>query len=82
MYLNEHNDADETKRMVEDEGCKAITIGGDVGDMGFCREVVNKTMQEFGSIDILVNNAGEQHVCDDIVKMDFKVSQSVSQSQC
>jgi NAD(P)-dependent dehydrogenase (short-subunit alcohol dehydrogenase family) len=60
-YLNEHEDAEETKRLVEEKGRKCLLIAGDIGDAKFCEEIVKKTLDEFGRIDILVNNAAEQH---------------------
>ena len=62
LYLDEHEDAEETKKLVEQEGAKCILIAGDIGDESFCKESVQKVVDEFGSLDILVNNAGEQHV--------------------
>src|SRR3954464_15811618 len=61
LYLCEHDDAAETKRIVEKEGRKAITMPGDLGDKAFCDQVVKRTVSELGRVDILVNNAGEQH---------------------
>jgi NAD(P)-dependent dehydrogenase (short-subunit alcohol dehydrogenase family) len=61
VYLEEHKDAEETKRMVEQEGRKALLLAGDVGDEEFCREAVDRTVREFGRLDVLVNNAAEQH---------------------
>ncbi len=61
VYLNEHEDADETKRQVEQEGQRCLTLAGDIGDEAFCQEVVQKTVAEFGQLDLLVNNAAEQH---------------------
>ena len=61
VYLNEHTDAEDTKRLVEQEGRRCLVIAGDVGEEGFCREAVERTVQEFGHLDILVNNAAEQH---------------------
>jgi len=62
VYLEEHADARDTYRKVEETGRRCILIDGDVGDPEFCREAVHKTVDAFGKIDILVNNAGEQHV--------------------
>src|SRR5690606_29543219 len=69
-YLEEHKDAEETVRLVEEEGMEAICIAGDVGDEEFCRRAVEKTVEEFGRLDILVNNAAEQHETKDLAKID------------
>jgi len=61
LYLNEHQDAEDTKRRVEAEGRRCITIAGDIGDEQFCKEAVQQTVQQLGYLDILVNNAAEQH---------------------
>lgn len=66
VYLEERGDADATRRLVEAEGRRCLTIAGDVSDEGFCYEAVNRTVQEFGGLDILVNNAGEQHAKHDL----------------
>ena len=66
LYLCEHDDAAKTKKIVEKEGCRAITIPGDVGDKQFCEKAVRQTVDELGRLDILVNNAGEQHPDEDI----------------
>ncbi|AFI27681.1 MULTISPECIES: SDR family oxidoreductase [Bacillus] len=69
VYLNEHQDAEETKQYVEKEGVKCLLIAGDVGDEAFCNDVVGRASQAFPSIDILVNNAAEQHVQPSIEKI-------------
>ena len=61
VYLDEHEDAEETRELVEKEGRGAITIAGDVSDERFCQEAVERTVGEFGHLDVLVNNAAEQH---------------------
>lgn len=62
-YLNEHDDAEETKRAVEKEGRRCITLSGDVADPRFCRAAVKKTVETFDKLDILVNNAAfQEHV--------------------
>ena len=66
LYLCEHDDAAKTKEIVENEGRRAITIAGDIGDKNFCNEAVKRTVDELGGLDILVNNAGEQHPDEDI----------------
>lgn len=62
MFLDEHEDAEETKGFIEQEGQRCLTIAGDIGDEAFCQEAVQKTIDEFGKLDILVNNAAEQHI--------------------
>jgi NAD(P)-dependent dehydrogenase (short-subunit alcohol dehydrogenase family) len=58
----EQRDADETKLAVEAEGQRAISIEGDLTDPKFCRQAVERTVDEFGKLDILVNNAAfQQH---------------------
>jgi len=58
----EQRDADETKRAVEAEGQRAISIEGDLTDPEFCKQAVERTVDEFGKLDILVNNAAfQQH---------------------
>jgi NAD(P)-dependent dehydrogenase (short-subunit alcohol dehydrogenase family) len=59
-YLDEHEDAKETKRAVEKEGRRCILLSVDVDDSEFCRDAVEKTVDEFGKLDILVNNAAFQ----------------------
>jgi NAD(P)-dependent dehydrogenase (short-subunit alcohol dehydrogenase family) len=61
IYLNEHDDAKQTKQLVEQQGRRAIVIAGDIGDETFCQQAVQQTVDEFGKLDILVNNAAEQH---------------------
>ncbi|HLJ67491.1 MAG TPA: SDR family oxidoreductase [Chloroflexota bacterium] len=61
VYLDEHQDAEQTRREVEAAGRRCITIAGDVGNEAFCREAVERTVSELGTLDVLVNNAAEQH---------------------
>jgi len=59
-YLSEDDDAQETVRVVEAAGRKAIAVPGDIGDEAHCQDLVRRTVQEFGYLDILVNNAAFQ----------------------
>jgi NAD(P)-dependent dehydrogenase (short-subunit alcohol dehydrogenase family) len=59
-YLEEDEDAEETRRHVEAEGARCILIKGDVCDPAFCRDAVDQTIEAFGKLDILVNNAAFQ----------------------
>ncbi|MDB5939763.1 MAG: short-chain dehydrogenase/reductase, partial [Polaromonas sp.] len=66
FYLNEHEDAEETKRCIEAEGRRCVLMAGDVKDAAYCREVVEKTVSELGKLDILVNNAAFQEHADSL----------------
>ncbi|HYO13296.1 MAG TPA: SDR family oxidoreductase [Thermoanaerobaculia bacterium] len=61
VYLNEHEDAEETRRRVEGHGRRCHLIAGDVGDEELCRRAVAEAVRELGRLDVLVNNAAEQH---------------------
>jgi NAD(P)-dependent dehydrogenase (short-subunit alcohol dehydrogenase family) len=60
-YLDEHEDANETKRLVEQEGRRCLLMPGDIGEESFCGQIISETINQLGKIDILVNNAAEQH---------------------
>lgn len=62
IYLDddEKGDAEETRRQVQDEKRRCLAIAGDIGDENFCREIVERTLDEFERVDILVNNAAVQ----------------------
>ncbi|TVX97886.1 SDR family oxidoreductase [Paenibacillus cremeus] len=61
VYLNEHEDAKETKRQVEEEGRRCVLLPGDIGTEVFCKQAVEETVKQLGKLDIVVNNAAEQH---------------------
>jgi NAD(P)-dependent dehydrogenase (short-subunit alcohol dehydrogenase family) len=61
IYLNEHEDAEETKKLVEKEGVRCLLIPGDAGDEEFCKKAVEETVNKLGHLNIVVNNAAEQH---------------------
>jgi NAD(P)-dependent dehydrogenase (short-subunit alcohol dehydrogenase family) len=65
-YLEEDEDAAETRRWVEKEGRKAVLVPGDIQSADHCRRIVETAMSELGGIDILVNNAAHQATFDDI----------------
>jgi NAD(P)-dependent dehydrogenase (short-subunit alcohol dehydrogenase family) len=69
VYLNEHEDAEETKRAVEREGRRCILIAGDVSHRGFCQMAVEQTVAKFGKLDILVNNAAFQEHVEDFLDL-------------
>ncbi|MBY3102178.1 SDR family oxidoreductase [Rhizobium laguerreae] len=80
-YLDEDEDADETKRLVEQAGRKAILVSGDIQDPAHCRQIVETAVKELGGIDILVNNAAHQasfksidEISDEEWELTFKVN--------
>ncbi|SNY97096.1 SDR family oxidoreductase [Halomonas sp. hl-4] len=66
VHLKETQDAKETQRLVEAEGRRCLVLKGDVGAPSFCREIVKRTLKEFGKINIVINNAAEQYDWRDI----------------
>lgn len=61
VYYNQDKDAEDTKGIIEKENRKCTLIKGDIGDVEFCKNVINKTVSKYGEIDILVNNAAVQY---------------------
>src|SRR3712207_3160929 len=60
-YLEEEEtDAQETARVVEEAGKKAVRVPGDISEEDQCKSVVNSAVEEFGKVDVLVNNAAYQ----------------------
>jgi NAD(P)-dependent dehydrogenase (short-subunit alcohol dehydrogenase family) len=59
-YLSEHEDAEETRRLVEEAGREALVISGDLADPAHCRDIIRQTVDRFGRVDVLVSNAAYQ----------------------
>lgn len=59
-YWKEHDDAAQTRCLVEDAGRRCLTVPGDIGDRGHCDALVQRAHEEFGRLDVLVNNAAYQ----------------------
>lgn len=68
-YLDEHEDAEQTKELVENEGVKCVLLPGDISTEAHCVHIVEKTVKEFGGINILINNAGVQYSIDDVTEI-------------
>ena len=68
-YLNEHEDAKETQRLVESAGRKCLLVPGDISQAEHCRTLVKKSVEALGRIDILVNNAAHQMTYDALEKI-------------
>jgi NAD(P)-dependent dehydrogenase (short-subunit alcohol dehydrogenase family) len=59
-YLNEHDDARETQRLVEAAGRRCVLFDGDIANSKVCLRLIESAVANFGRIDILVNNAAHQ----------------------
>ena len=59
-YLDEHDDAKDTQRLVEEAGRKAVLLAGDIQSAAHCRKIIETACEKLGGIDILVNNAAHQ----------------------
>ena len=59
-YLNEHQDANDVARLVEEAGRKCVLMDGDLSNPDHCTAVIRRAVEEFGQIDVLVNNAAYQ----------------------
>ena len=70
VYLNEHADAEETKSIIEKYGGECLLIPGDISKEEFCKDAVQKTVDQFGRIDVLINNAAEQHEAKEITDIE------------
>ncbi|MBO1324292.1 glucose 1-dehydrogenase [Acetobacter sp. TBRC 12305] len=66
LYLEEKEDAQETVRLIEAEGTKALAIQGDVSKSEVCDKAVEATVRTLGGLDIVVNNAGVQYISEDL----------------
>jgi len=64
VYLDEHEDAEDTRKAVEAEGRRCLLIAGDVQDAKFCKDAVAQAVEAFGKLDVLVNNAAYQQHSD------------------
>ena len=69
LYLDEHVDAEETKRLIEEKGRRCLLISGDAGRESFCVKAVEKIVSKLGRLDIVVNNAAEQHPQESLEKI-------------
>jgi NAD(P)-dependent dehydrogenase (short-subunit alcohol dehydrogenase family) len=65
-YLDEHEDAEATRRLVEDAGRRAVLVPGDIAEEAHCRTLVRRCVDELGGLDVLVNNAAFQRTHGDI----------------
>ncbi|GGC74221.1 NAD(P)-dependent oxidoreductase [Thalassobacillus devorans] len=81
LYLDEHEDAQLTKQLVENEGSRCEVINGDIGQADFCESSVKQIIKSMGKVDILVNNAAIQfpqknflHITNEQMENTFRVN--------
>lgn len=60
-YYDEHYDAKQTKKYIENIGGTCLILSGDISNKEFCKKIVEVTIKTFGKIDVLINNAGVQY---------------------
>ncbi len=65
-YLEEQQDADHTRKLIEQQGRQCLMLAGDIGEESFCEALIVEVVARFGQLDILINNAAEQHSADRI----------------
>ncbi len=70
VYKDEHADAEETLKLVEQAGRRCIALAGDIGRQAFCKKVVAETIRRFDGVHILINNAAEQHPKKDFTEIE------------
>ena len=71
-YLDEHQDANETKEIVEKLGRKCMLMSGDIADPAVCEKIISETISNFGKLNILVNNAAMQFPHKSATQMKFE----------
>jgi len=59
-YLNEHDDAKDTAKYVEEAGRRCVLVSGDLADRAHVKTIIPKAVEAFGRVDVLVNNAAFQ----------------------
>lgn len=69
VYKEHHDDAEETKKLVEEIGRQCLILEGDIGEEKFCRDLVQETLDAYNQLNILVNNAGEQTMQESLEKI-------------
>lgn len=72
IYLEEEDDAQTTKELVEKEGRKCLLLQGDITKKEFCDKSLNEVLSLYGKLNILINNAAEQHVRQGIKEMEME----------
>jgi NAD(P)-dependent dehydrogenase (short-subunit alcohol dehydrogenase family) len=71
IYLEEEEDAQETRELIEAEGRHCFLLQGDISKRDFCRDAVKEAVRKLGGLNILVNNAAQQYVEKDFADLDM-----------
>ncbi len=79
-YLEEDEDAEKTKSLVEKEGRRCVLMPGDIRSSSFCETLIEETVSKLGGLNILVNNAAEQHPKDGLEEMDLDTMEKTFQT--
>lgn len=69
-YLDETQDAEKTRQLVQDEGSEALLIPGDLGDKAHAERAIADTVAKFGHLDVLINNCAQQWLDQDLTDLD------------
>ena len=73
VYLDEHEDAQETQRLVEKENRRCVLIAGDVQDEAFCQQAISTAVLQLGGLDIVINNASLEFAEESIEDVDTEL---------
>ncbi len=65
-YLDEDDDANHTRKLVEQRGRRCVLLPGDIADRDHCKRMVDRAAEELGGLDLLVNNAATQEPVTDL----------------
>lgn len=76
----EEEDAEDTKKAVENEGQSCLLIPGNLMDNATCKSAVDQHVKKYGRIDVLVNNASKQAQCPDFAEIDLDMVESIFRS--
>jgi len=81
VYLpEEEDDAQETKRLIEEEGKECLLVAGNLMANDTCKDAVAKHVEKYKDLDVLVNNASKQIMCDNFADINLDDVESTFRS--